>query len=135
MGYQESWVYITPQRKFKDLIQAYEKAEKCGFYDRTYAEPLSVVILKHPFGKLPAGSKLLWVCGDRAFHTVGGVFGTFLRTRGKIQFIPIESVLECQGDERLRGINLNSNVPTENAFMQRFSVANYAYRLRRWKIR
>ena len=24
MGYQESWVYIEPQRKFEKLIRAYE---------------------------------------------------------------------------------------------------------------
>ena len=28
MGYQESWVHIQPQHKFKKLIQAYEKAEQ-----------------------------------------------------------------------------------------------------------
>ena len=25
MGYQESWLYIEPQHKFKKLIQAYER--------------------------------------------------------------------------------------------------------------
>ena len=32
MGYQESWLYIEPQHKFKKLIQAYEKAEQSGYY-------------------------------------------------------------------------------------------------------
>ena len=31
MGYQESWLYIEPQHKFKKLIQAYEKAEQSGY--------------------------------------------------------------------------------------------------------
>ena len=31
MGYQESWVYIEPQRKFEKLIRAYEKAEQSGY--------------------------------------------------------------------------------------------------------
>lgn len=34
MGYQESWLYIEPQRKFEKLIRAYEKAEQSGYYVR-----------------------------------------------------------------------------------------------------
>ena len=33
MGYQESWFYIEPQRKFEKLIRAYEKAEQSGYYE------------------------------------------------------------------------------------------------------
>ena len=65
MGYQESWFYIEPQHKFKKLIQAYEKAEQSGYYEVAGAEPHSVIVLKQPFGDIPAGKKLLWVCGDR----------------------------------------------------------------------
>ena len=68
MGYQESWFYIEPQHKFKKLIQAYEKAEQSGYYEVAGAEPHSVIVLKQPFGDIPAGKKLLWVCGDRGFH-------------------------------------------------------------------
>ena len=68
MGYQESWLYIEPQHKFKKLIQAYEKAEQSGYYEVAGAEPCSVIVLKQPFGDIPAGKKLLWVCGDRGFH-------------------------------------------------------------------
>lgn len=39
MGYQESWLYIEPQHKFKKLIQAYEKAEQSGYYEVAGAEP------------------------------------------------------------------------------------------------
>ena len=40
MGYQESWLYIEPQHKFKKLIQAYEKAEQSGYYEVAGAEPV-----------------------------------------------------------------------------------------------
>ena len=82
MGYQESWFYMEPQRKFDKLICAYERAESAGYYRVAGAEPCSVVILKQPFGDVPAGSKVLWVCGDRGFHSVGGVFGDTLHCRG-----------------------------------------------------
>lgn len=32
MGYQESWFYMEPQRKFDKLIRAYERAESAGYY-------------------------------------------------------------------------------------------------------
>ena len=56
MGYQESWLYIEPQHKFKKLIQAYEKAEQSGYYEVAGAEPHSVIVLKQPFGDIPAGT-------------------------------------------------------------------------------
>ena len=46
MGYQESWLYIEPQRKFEKLIRAYEKAEQSGYYEVAGAEPRSVIVLK-----------------------------------------------------------------------------------------
>ena len=49
MGYQESWLYIEPQRKFEKLIRAYEKAEQSGYYNVAGAEPRSVIVLKQPF--------------------------------------------------------------------------------------
>ena len=33
MGYQESWLYVEPQRQFNKLIRAYEKAEQEGYYE------------------------------------------------------------------------------------------------------
>ena len=101
MGYQESWLYIEPQHKFKKLIQAYEKAEQSGYYEVAGAEPHSVIVLKQPFGDIPAGKKLLWVCGDR---------GT--------------------DDPRMEGLDFDSPAPSENAYMKRYSVANYAHRMR-----
>ena len=92
MGYQESWLYIEPQRKFEKLIRAYEKAEQSGYYEVAGAEPRSVIVLKQPFGDIPAGKKLLWVCGDRGFHCAAGVFGGELKCSGRLRVIPVEEV-------------------------------------------
>lgn len=110
MGYQESWLYIEPQHKFKKLIQAYEKAEQSGYYEVAGAEPHSVIVLKQPFGDIPAGKKLLWVCGDRV--------------------IPVEEVLDGTDDPRMEGLDFDSPAPSENVYMKRYSVANYAHRMR-----
>lgn len=134
MGYQESWVRIQPQCKFKKLIHAYEKAEQAGYYNVSGVEPMSVVVLKQPFGELSAGTKLLWVCGDRGWHTVGGLYGGHFSSFGKVDFIPVERVLEPE-DHRLDGIDLDSNVPTENEYMKRYSIANYAYKMRTGAVR
>ena len=129
MGYQESWFYMEPQRKFDKLIRAYERAESAGYYRVAGAEPCSVAILKQPFGDVPAGSKVLWVCGDRGFHSVGGVFGGEWKSRARVRVIPVEEVLRPD-DYRLEGIDLNSAAPSENAYMRRYSVENYAHRMR-----
>ena len=129
MGYQESFLYIEPQRKFEKLIRTYEKAEQAGYYRVAGAEPRSVVVLKQPLGSIPAGKRLLWVCGDRGFHCVAGVFGGELKCRAKLRVIPIEEVLDPD-DRRLEGIDLDSAAPSENAYMRRYSVQNYAYRMR-----
>ena len=94
MGYQESLFYIKPQRHFDKMVRAYEKAEFTGYYGVAGAKPRSVVVLKKPLGELPAGTKLLWVCGDRSFHSPAGVFGGQLHTGGKIEVIPVEKLFE-----------------------------------------
>lgn len=129
MGYQESLLYIEPQWKFEKLIRTYEKAEQAGYYRVAGAEPRSVVVLKQPLGNIPAGKRLLWVCGDRGFHCVAGVFGGELKCRAKLRVIPIEEVLDPD-DRRLEGLNLDSAAPSENDYMRRYSVQNYAYRMR-----
>ena len=45
MGYQESWLYIEPQRHFNKLIRAYEQAEQEGYYKVAGVEPRSVVAM------------------------------------------------------------------------------------------
>ena len=127
MGYQESWLYIEPQHKFKKLIQAYEKAEQSGYYEVAGAEPHSVIVLKQPFGDIPAGKKLLWVCGDRGFHCAAGVFGGELKCSGRLRVIPVEEVLDGTDDPRMEGLDFDSPAPSENAYMKRYSVANYAH--------
>ena len=141
MGYQESFLYIEPQWKFEKLIRTYEKAEQAGYYRVAGAEPRSVVVLKQPLGSIPAGKRLLWVCGDRGFHSVGGVFGDRgfhsvggvfggeWKSRARVRVIPVEEVLRPD-DYRLEGIDLNSAAPSENAYMRRYSVENYAHRMR-----
>lgn len=130
MGYQESWLYVEPQRQFNKLIHAYEKAERERYYEVAGAQPQSVLILKQPIGGIPAGAKVLWVCGDRGWHTVGGIFGGKLRCSGKIQLIPIEKVLDGPTDRRIDNINLDGPCQSENEYMKRYSAANYAHRMR-----
>ena len=120
MGYQESFLYIEPQWKFEKLIRTYEKAEQAGYYRVAGAEPRSVVVLKQPLGNIPAGKRLLWVCG---------VFGGEWKSRARVRVIPVEEVLRPD-DYRLEGIDLDSAVPTENDYMRRYSVQNYAHRMR-----
>lgn len=93
------------------------------------AEPLSVIILKRSFGKIPAGKKLLWVCGDRCFHNVSGIFGRNLNILGKLQVIPIEAVLDMN-DSRLDGIHFENSTPSENPYMKRYSVVDYVHRMK-----
>ena len=66
---------------------------------------------------------------------MGGIFGGNLHCFGKVDFIPVETVLDGENDKRLKGIDLDSNVPTENAYMKRYSVANYAYKTRTGLVR
>ena len=108
MGYQESFLYIEPQWKFEKLIRTYEKAEQTGYYRVAGAEPRSVVVLKQPLGNIPAGKRLLWA---------------------RVRVIPVEEVLRPD-DYRLEGIDLDSAAPSENAYMRRYSVENYAHRMR-----
>ena len=113
MGYQESWFYIEPQHKFKKLIQAYEKAEQSGYYEVAGAEPHSVIVLKQPFGDIPAGKKLLWVCGDRGFHCAAGVFGGELKCSGRLRVIPVEAVLNGLTIPAWRGWTLTVRPPAK----------------------
>ncbi len=94
------------------------------------AEPRSVVVLKQPLGSIPAGKRLLWVCGDRGIsQRVGGVFGGEWKSRARVRVIPVEEVLRPD-DYRLEGIDLDSAAPSENAYMRRYSVEHYAHRMR-----
>ena len=130
MGYQESLIHIKPQRMFKTMIEAYAQAEKSGYYHCANVGPLSVITLKQQMFGYPPGTKLLWVCGDRSFHSEGGVFGQ--RICGNpfkpysMTFIPAENLFSPE-DEKLKGIDFDANVPSENAYVKRHSATNYAY--------
>lgn len=100
------------------------------YYEVAGAEPCSVIVLKQPFGDIPAGKKLLWVCGDRGFHCAAGVFGGELKCSGRLRVIPVEAVLNGTDDPRMKGLDFDSPAPSENAYMKRYSVANYAHRMR-----
>ena len=129
MGYQESWLYVQPQWCFPKLLRAYEKTAQSDYYRIMEIEPMSVIILKRPFWNIPQGAKILWVCGDRGFHNLDGVFDGNLKTKAKVRFIPVEWVLD-DVDDRLSGIDLNSQTPSENAYMKRYSVKGYAEKIR-----
>lgn len=109
------------------LLRAYEKTAQSDYYRIMDIEPLSVVVLKRPFGDIPKGTKILWVCGDRGFHNLDGVFDSNLKTRAKVRFIPVEQVLAPE-NSRPSGIDLNSRAPSENAYMKRYSVEDYIVR-------
>ena len=44
--------------------------------------------------------------------------------------IPVEAVLNGTVDPRMKGLDFDSPAPSENAYMKRYSVANYAHRRR-----
>ena len=69
------------------------------------------------------------MCGDRGFHSMGGVFGGEWKSRERVRVIPVEEVLRPD-DYRLEGIDLDSAAPSENDYMRRYSVENYAHRMR-----
>ena len=60
---------------------------------------------------------------------MAGVFGGELKSRAKLRVIPIEEVLDPD-DRRLEGLDFDSAAPSENDYMRRYSVQNYAYRMR-----
>lgn len=137
MGYQESLIYIQPQSMFKAMMKTYEQAEKSGYYHLAGAEPLSVITLKQPVGELPAGTKLLWVCGDRGFHTEGGIFGQRISNNPfkhyQLTFIPAERLFDPL-DEKLEGIDFDANVPTENAHLKWHSASHYAHLVQKHEV-
>ena len=70
------------------------------------------------------------MCGDRCFHCAAGVFGGELKCSGRLRVIPVEEVLTGANDPRMEGLDLGSPAPSENDYMKRYSVANYAHRMR-----
>lgn len=133
MGYQESLVYLTPQRLFDKMVRKCGEVKKSGYYDLLGAVPLSAVTLKQPLDGMPKGTKLLWVCGDRCFHSEAGVFdGKLGITEGySLKFIPVEDIFDFSKSYRLNGISFGAkHDPTSNAYIKRESFAHYLRRLK-----
>ena len=53
-----------------------------------------------------------------------------MKCSGRLLIIPVEEVLNGADDPRIEGLDLSSPAPSENAYMKRYSVANYAHRMR-----
>lgn len=122
MGYQESWLVLHPT-DFDNALSAFIKTVESGYYSHAGAEPSSVIALKQPFGDLPEGTRIIWICGDRCYHHVDGIFNRNLRCSMRI--IPIEEIMDGPDDPRLKGIDFNSVLPTENDYMVRFDAESY----------
>ena len=130
MGYQESLVVAHFPTTMKTLMKAYQKANADDYYsDPCTATPVNVVVFKKPIGEMQAGTKAIWVVGDRCFHHTGTLFGGY---GGSLfcRFVPVERVF-YPGDEKLRGIDLDSNVTTSNEFLTCYPIAEYAKKFER----
>lgn len=148
MGYQESWVIVKPQWQFSKMMQIYRQQRDAGFYNDIYSTaPMSVVVLKQKIGKLPAGTKILWVCGERCWQDQQHIFNQNVSHRlfCRMEIIPIEAAVtedlhppanascdELLGTLRDRlklytdGIDFEDKAPpNENAYMKRYSPGDY----------
>ena len=135
MGYQESLVTMFPAFNFDKLIKECAKLKKEGFYNDPWTViPLSVVIFKQKVGNMSAGTKALWVCGDRSFHGFKGLVDSS-KTRGfnfsTLKFTPADSVIFGLADKSVQGIDFSSNDKiSENSFMKRYPFHKYAQEVR-----
>ncbi len=128
MGYQESLLHIRPQWLFDSMIHAYEQTAASGYYNIMGAEPVTVIELKKSVMGYPKGTKLLWVCGDRCFHTESGVFDQTKITDFpfyRLTFTSVEYALAQTNSNVLEGIDLNTDEPSENEYLSRWSVRSY----------
>lgn len=128
MGYQESLVYLAPQRLFDKMVRKCGEVKRSGYYDVLGAVPLTVVTLRQPLEGMPKGTKLLWVCGDRCFHNETGVFNGKLGIAKEysLEFIPVEEIFDFDESHRLNGISFSvKHDPTSNAYIKRESFARY----------
>ena len=147
MGYQECWVTVSPVSKFNKLAQECAKLKKAGYYQNPCtATPLSVIILKQEIASYPAGTKVLWVSGERSFCTPKGLTGkSFLPFY--LSFNAAEEAMNLfnrdkqyphnddninafgfdrkQQKEFLKGIDFSKRKPTENQYMKRYSFDGY----------
>lgn len=130
MGYQESLVVARFPTTINALMKAYQKAKATDFYSNPCTSiPINVVVFKQPIGEMSAGTKAIWAIGDRCFHRASTLFGGNTGVLS-CKFIPIERVFS-PGDEKLRGIELDSSVMTSNEFLTCYPIDDYAKKLER----
>ncbi|WP_324825123.1 hypothetical protein [Sinanaerobacter sp. ZZT-01] len=133
MGYQESLLFIEPQEYFDLMIKAYKEARGKKYYDIFKAEPKSVITLRRPLMGMLEGTKLLWVCGSRCFHSESGIFGKPIIQNPLqsyvIKIIPVEKMFQYD-DEKLNGIVLSDiSKSSENLYLKRESIDFYVEKL------
>ena len=58
------------------------------------------------------------------------VYTEKVKCSGRLRVIPVEAVLNGTDDPRMEGLDFDSPAPSENRYMKRYSVANYARRMR-----
>jgi hypothetical protein len=128
MGYQESLVAVRPPEYFHRVVKLCEKQRQSGFYDQNLCtvEVRSVIVLKQRLGAFPAGTKLLWVTGDRCFHRFEGLLDQDKQisySHIKLKFVPIERLIHAPDTT---GIDFGDNAPpSENTLFKRYSPADF----------
>lgn len=93
MGYQETLFYLTPQRRFNDMVLECLRLKLRGFFQEVNTYPVAVVTLKKPVCGIASGSKVLWVCGERCFQTED-VMLPIMSHRHKLRIIPLEEFVK-----------------------------------------
>ena len=127
MGYQESLVVVRPHQYLHSLVLSCEQQRKNGFYEHNpcTVELRSVIVLKRRMHQYPAGTKFLWVSGDRCFHNTEGLLekSPYSNFKFKLDFIPVESFFRY---EQTEGIDFETDKQSsENGWFRRFSPDNY----------
>ena len=135
-------ILVEPQKRFRTIIRAYDKAERMGIHRALKTEAVAVLILKQPFRNLSAGTKLLWV-GGKHCHTQVGVFGDRLNKwftpKLRLTYLDIMDLFDpSKGDdlyERFDGIDLDSPETQENEYVRFLMEPHYSYLLKKGRER
>ncbi|MDR1409360.1 MAG: AAA family ATPase [Oscillospiraceae bacterium] len=115
---------VEPPENFHRVMKLCEKQRRSGFYKNNYCavQPRSVIVLKQSVGGFPAGTKLLWVTGDRCFHELGGLLDLRKPTtysNVKLTFVPAENLFQ---PSEILGIDFSENSSfSENENFKRYS--------------
>jgi len=144
MGYQESLVVAQTNKQFDRLVNDCKKLSDEGFYnDPCTVMPMSVIVLKQRINNLPAGTKALWVVGDRCFHRMSCLLPQKQKasyTFSNPKFIAAEEAFRDKSRELAidfsftEGIDFSdSTKKSENAYMKRFTFENYHETIKRNK--